>query len=460
MGTILILGALLAAAQDPPPEGKSEAFVRVSPRDSRYFELADGRPFIPVGINMIAGGEEMMKKLAANGGNFVRFWLSTPYFDVEHEKAGVYDVEKAKRIDAALDLARRLGIRVKLTVEHFREIDVSGKPRQRWANKELHHVQRGGTATGMEDWAAGEDSRAQFRRKLEWYAARYKDRPEIFGWELWNEMNAVRGGDYKGWTGAMLPELRRLFPKNLALQSLGSFDTDRARDPYRWLATLRGNDAAQVHRYLDLGASLKVCHGPVDVLAADAVRELQDFKPGKPILLAESGAVEPRHTGPFLLYEKDRAGIILHDVLFAPFMAGAAGSGQCWHWDRYVDRMSLWHHFGRFAEAVKDLDPPAEGFEPLRRDRDPLRVYLLKGRRTTLVWARDARNSWEAELREGKAPEPVRGAVLDLGGSVEGSPRVRIYDPWAGRWSDGRLAAGKVELPEFTRSIVVRLEGR
>ena len=45
---------------------------------------------------------------------------------------------------------------------------------------------------------------------------------------------------------------------------------------------------------------------------------------------------------------------------FAPFFAGAAGSGQCWHWDRYVDKMNLWHHFGRFAEIVKGLDPPAE----------------------------------------------------------------------------------------------------
>ncbi len=454
-----IICALLAAAI-PPQTQEPPTWVRVSPRDPRYFELSDGRPFVPVGLNMIAGGGEMMTKLAANGGNFVRFWLSTPYFDVEHQRAGAYDAEKAGRIDAALDLARRLGIRVKLTIEHFREVDISGKPRQKWANKELHHVERGGTATSMEDWIAREESRAQFRRKLAWYAARYKDRPEIFGWELWNEMNAVRGGDYKGWTEAMLPELRRLFPKNLALQSLGSFDTDRGRDSYRWLATLKGNDAAQVHRYLDLGAQLKICHGPVDVLAADAVRELREFKPGKPILLAESGAVEPRHSGPFLLYDKDKAGIILHDVIFAPFMAGAAGTGQCWHWDRYVDRMNLWHHFARFAEFVRGLDPPAEGFEPTAADHPRLRVYILKGRRTTLIWARDKENSWETELKEGRPPEPVRDAVIDLEKAAPGLHAARIYDPWANRWTEGRVAGGKLALPEFTRSMAARLEPR
>ena len=168
--------------------------------------------------------------------------------------------------------------------------------------------------------------------------------------------------------------------------------------------------------------------------------------------------MEPRHSGPFLLYDKDAAGIILHDVLFAPFFAGAAGAGQCWHWDRYVDKMKLWHHFGRFAEVVKGLDPPAEGFEPLRLDHPRLRVYVLQGRRTTLVWARDKENTWESELKEGRAPGPVTGAVLDLGNAGEGA--ARIYDPWSNRWTEGRLAAGKLALPEFTRSIAARLESR
>ena len=37
--------------------------------------------------------------------------------------------------------------------------------------------------------------------------------------------------------------------------------------------------------------------------------------------------------------------MILHDVLFAPFFAGAAGAGQIWHWDEYVDKNNLWWQF-------------------------------------------------------------------------------------------------------------------
>ena len=31
-----------------------ELFVRTSPRDPRYFEFSDGRPYVPIGLNMIA----------------------------------------------------------------------------------------------------------------------------------------------------------------------------------------------------------------------------------------------------------------------------------------------------------------------------------------------------------------------------------------------------------------------
>jgi hypothetical protein len=118
-----------------------------------------------------------------------------------------------------------------------------------------------------------------------------------------------------------------------ASDDLTHFDRDGTRKAYEALCRMPGNDVLQVHRYLDLGAQLEVCRGPVDLLAADAVRELLAFTVRKPVLLAESGGVEPNHSGPLKLYEKDRDGLILHDVLFAPFFAGAAGPGHIWHWD-------------------------------------------------------------------------------------------------------------------------------
>jgi hypothetical protein len=473
LGTALvaIVASTLPTNVSAGPDSPAD-FVRVSPRDPRYLELSDGRPYIPIGLNLIAPDgargpgetnglarmDEWMQQLAANDGNYIRIWLSSPFWDVEHERAGVYDEARARRVDQMLAIARRCGLRVKLTLEHFREM--SDQPRQRWANKPLHLVANGGTATNMADFFSGAASRDLFRRKLGWFARRYGDNPTIFGWELWNEVNAVaaREEDYLPWTEVMLNELHRQFPRNLALQSLGSYDSARVRELYCRHSILPGNDVAQVHRYLDLGASLEVCHGPVDMLTADAVREILACAPQRPVL-AESGAVEPGHSGPFKLYQDDQAGIVLHDILFAPFFSGAAGAGQIWHWDSYVDRNHLWHHFARFAAAVKNLDPPVERFQPARLEHPRLRVYALKGERTLVLWCRDKQNTWQTELQDHQPPDLLTGLTLDLTELLSDCAfsSVRAYDPWADRWSNVTMNGKIAPLPSFSRSLVLRL---
>jgi hypothetical protein len=419
-------------------------------------------PFIPIGVNLVnlphpdverglATMEDWLSHLSANGGNFTRVWLSSEFWDVEHARSGEYDSAKAARIDKLLELCRKYRIRAKLTMEHFRRF--SGEPA--WSRKAIHDVSQGGPAASIADFFDGERSRAQFKRKIRWYADRYGERPEIFGWELWNEVDCVGGGDYAAWTRVMLAELHRAFPHTLAMQSLGSFDKDGKREKYRCFATMEGNDVVQVHRYLDLGAALDVCRGPVDVLAADAVREMLAFSADKPVLLAESGAVEPRHSGPFRLYAKDREGIILHDVVFAPFFTGAAGTGQNWHWNDYVAQNNLWHHFARFQEAVKGLDPITEEPRPEIVRHERLRVYALRGRRTFLAWCRDSRNTWQSELANGEKPESLRNLEIKIDPASSG--KARIYDPWSNQWSHAQVSGGRVKLPEFSRSIVVSI---
>lgn len=456
-------GVLVAeGSQDRRP------FVSISPRDKRYFELTDGRPFIPIGLNMIAPRgrseqealeciEKWIKSLSENGGNYIRIWLSHNFFDVEHELSGEYDEAKAKRIDTVLNTARRYDVRIKMTIEHFRHFFGD---RQKWAAKPIHHISKGGPAKSIDDFFQGERSREQFRKKLDWYANRYGGDPIIFAWELWNEMDTVRGKGYMEWTELMLGELRKRFPKNMVTQSLGSFDHNSKRERYQRICLMQANDFGNVHRYLDLGAALEVCKGPVDILAADAVRELLAFESEKPILLAESGAVEPRHTGPFKLYKKDKSGIILHDVTFAPFFAGAAGTGQIWHWDQYVAANNLWFQFGRFAEAIRGVNPSAEAFEPIELKHPRLRVYALQGKHIFLAWCRDKQNTWQSELAEGRQPTILRDASIQLpypGRKLSGAS-VHFYNPWANSWTSGNLKDNQIHLPEFIRSLVVKIE--
>ncbi len=444
--------------------GDLAEFVQCSKRDPRYFELSNGKPYIPIGLNMVSppwGDDDELTKLEndwfkplhENKANFIRIWLSQQAYEVEREKSGNFDEKQAKKLEKLFALARKYGIRLKLCTEHFRHL---GEGSQGWAARKIHLKENGGPAENTKDFFTGEAGRALYKRKLDWFAKHFGCDPIVFGWELWNEMDAVNIPTEViwNWSTEMLAELHRLFPKNLAMQSLGSYDVENKKGNYRKLCELPGNDVLQVHRYLDLGASWKICGGPVAVLAAEAVKDLLALKISKPVLLAESGAVEPNHTGPFKLYKRDKDGIILHDVLFAPFFVGAAGPGHCWHWDRYVHPNNLWFHFGRFAAAVEGLDPPAENFQTFEIDHERLYLYGLKGKTNTLLWCRDKQNTWKTELEDETEPETLKG--LDIALDAKGK-RVRFYDPWENRWTDGQSNGETIVLPSFRRSLVVAI---
>jgi len=466
-GGAAILGCSASGlfAQDSASGDLSE-FVQVSQRDPRYFELTNGKPYIPIGLNMISppwpwtDGEELtrlenqwLKPLSENKGNFIRIWLSTPAYEVERERAGVFDEERRLRLAKLFSLARKYGIRMKLCTEHFRHL---GGGEISWAARPMHLKENGGPAENTRAYFAGEAGRVHYKKKLDWYAEHFGSDPIVFGWELWNEMDAVEGLPREilwDWSTEMLAALHERFPKNLAMQSLGSYDVENKKAGiYRQLCDLKGNDVLQVHRYLDLGARWKICSEPMAFLTAEAVRDMLAPKVLKPVLLAESGAVEPNHAGAFKLYPRDRAGILLHDVLFAPFFAGAAGPGHIWHWDAYVAPNNLWFHFARFAAVVEGLDPPAENFQPFELDDERLYLYGLKGNTKTLIWCRDKMNTWKTELEEDKVPETLSGLAVDL--DARGK-RVQFYDPWQNRWTDGKANGEKIVLPNFRRSLVV-----
>lgn len=446
-------------------------------QNRRYFTLGTGETFIPIGQNFCfhrladqLGEEEVLATyrhwlgaFAAQGGNFTRIWLGVPFFNVMPERLGEYSERNLGHIRAVVAMAEEFGVKIKFTVEHFRSVQPPAQPVAETFPGVISFLQplfspeRGGSCRSMAEFFGSDAGRAAYLAKLRYLAAAgLGETPAVVAWELWNEINST--GElaiWREWSDQMLAALHEIFPRQLALQNLGSFSGSTAYRCYDYLGALAGTDFLQVHRYLDPGAELDICRGPMDVLCADAIGQLRRRCSDKPAVLAEGGAVEANHARYSRLYEKDREGTLLHDVLFAPFFAGSAGSGQCWHWDHlYLDKHDLYWHFGRFARAVAGVDPIAEDFQPYYTETHALRVYGLRGRRMDLLWCRDKASDWRSELDEDRPAADLR----DLSVPVDDASSCQAYAPWTDSEEELSLRNSRSALlPPFRRSLVLRV---
>lgn len=459
IGVMLLSFTGCHASSGNNKESFSASYVRVSDTDPRYFCLSDNSPYIPIGCNIAALSKRSdigryLDSLSVNGCNFGRVWLNSALFEIQTEYGQVNETN-AENIRILVGEAERKGIKLKLCIESFRHIR-AGK--NRWDTKASYHVSNGGPFESSEEFVKTKAGHDEYLRRLRLIKDIVGDSPAVFGWELWNEANAIDSDSIDVWTETMLSEVKKMFPDHLVMQSLGSLDRQSSFGIYRKVCAMKDNDVLQVHRYLDEGAELDICRAPVDSLCADAVGVLLGYGIDKPVMLAESGAVEPDHAGPSRFYAEDKVGIILHDVIFTPFFCGSAGCGQSWHWDHYIQKNGLWWQFGRFAKAIGDFDPISEKPVPERLDEGRLKGYALIGKNTLLVWYRDRMNTWESEFEEGIRPDTLSGINVSYEDRLAGKriKKVTVYDPWTDRLYDmGRNI--NPEFPDFSRSIIVRV---
>ncbi len=436
--------------------------IGVSSKCPRYFADEKGATWIPIGCNICFDRsqnnsadarklyDEWMTAFAANGGNFVRLWLSTPFLEVMPEKAGEFSAEATDNLKWLVKRAEELNIKLKFTFENFRSPGAHADRDCANGIISFRDPVYAPYAKNMADVFTSEECFNIYLSKAKHIADAVGKSDALIAVELWNEINSTGGSrEVKGiWSTRMLAELAKLYPGKMTLQNLGSFSEALSMLDYDWMAKQKGNSFMQAHRYLDPGSSLDICRGPMDVLCADSIRELLDRRPDQPAILAETGAVESNHTGPSHFYKLDKMGLLIHDAIFAPFFAGSAGCGQPWHWDhQYIHGNKLWYHFRRFANAVEGLDPVAEDFRPFHTETRRLRIWGLRGKKTTVLWLRDKLATREELLERQEKPLVVSNAKMPF--------KATSYK-WYFPWTDKTMTTDTNVVPDFTISAVVR----
>jgi len=446
-------------------------YVRISKEYSHYYELENGKTWIPIMTNYLTPNddfngtddnefnivEDYFRKFSDNGGNAMRIWISASFLEIEDKLEGEYNPVKFARIDRLLALAGKYGIRVKFTLQHIRFISSTSTPSTGWATSKA----LASAFTDMEEYITTARGRQSYLNRVKAFSDRYKNNKQIYGWELWNEMNAAgwKNDSWYDFTTEVLPKVKALFPNQMVTQTLGSLDSKEAEKSYKMLFAIESNEYISIHRYLDQGnKAYETVKGTVDTLVSSAMNFTLKNVKDKPIVINEIGAVEGNHAGPFKLYKKDRDGVLIHDMIFAPFFCGAAGSGGMWHWDHYIYPQNLWYHFKRFSKAVENCDPVKEHFQHFFFETNGVRCYGLKGISKTIMWCRDGENNWKTEL-EKNITARSRSFSFNLNELANDKySTVVFYDPWKDARVEKTVKKGKINVPYFKRSIVIILE--
>ena len=413
-------------------ESKNKGYISVGEKDSRYFVYSDGTTYFPLGINMafptaylMSNGTEFgvsnetvyiglrqyrywFDRCSENGVNMVRLWIGHMYFTPDTEETYKFDYKKFSLLDTIVDMARERNIKLKLTIEQFRYFKYDDEEVALPAfRKRLYND--GKPCLDCREWLESEKWQKAWLYKLNELSKRYNGDTTLFTVELWNEMNCF--DDVSGWNKKKLPEVKKLFSKHLVTNSYGSLDCEETKDLYRnfcWEET----DFVQVHRYIDQGAPYEICNYPVEMMK-DAVTELMCFN--KPVLVAETGAVNDAHSGVFRFCSTDNRGIIFADTVYTPAFCGSCGIGNIWHWDnRYVESKNLYKMYKPVAKVFENIDFQKEIFEIKDFSDDNVHMLALCGKHTQVLYIRNKKDTWQNVLRDLNEAEIIKKIKLPI----------------------------------------------
>lgn len=413
---------------------KDPGFIRVSPRNSRYFEFSDGRPYFPIGHNICWADSQLktydydnyFRKMAAARENFTRIWMASWSLELEGARLDDYRLDNAWRLDHILAFARTYGIYVKLCFDNFYDF-----AQRRHSPYWRAH---GGMCERPADFFTSEEAKTHYRRRLRYIAARWAHAPQVMAWEFWNEMDYTPSERGKvlsrkepymlDWTAEMAAQLRQLDPyAHLITNTLAAY-TDW---PEFW--AMPALDFVQLHSYIYEDWEPTPKQYDVAAMVIDQALDFAQFR--KPFLIAEFG-FHPTG-GNNRLNKLDRTGIHLHNALWASSLSGAAGAPMLWWWDDYVEPNDLYYHYRALGRFLEGVDWPGQPWEAIRDDgRSNLRIVGLRAPTQALLWFQHPHNTWHRRLVKGEPVPLLQPFSLSLPGLRPGAYRLTWYDTYNG----------------------------
>jgi hypothetical protein len=371
-------------------------------------------------------------RMGQNGANWARVFMK-PNFYLESGEPWAWSLENAWRLDQVLEIARQNGIHICLCFNPERSdngtcykgaMDLFRASNTAWGRLLSAHQ------VGFEQFYTDPFCAEMYRDKIRYVVGRWGYSPNIFSWELWNEIGTVSSTEGVGrWCREMTAYLRAADPWRHLI---------KAGTSHGWLPEHWGEDNGDlndVHPYFGWSGE----EGPKNLGAFLPEFSSGVYATGRPFIIGEAGIAREVTTSYGLagdLADKDVTSFHMHEALWGGLFSGAVGTGMVWYWEDHVDRRQCYYRFRAISNFVGDVDFNQEGFtrgEAACTSTDQLRLFELVGKRTRLLWIRHRDLSWYGLAVEGKKLQPVVHAALTLTGGQTGQYQVEYWNPEEGK---------------------------
>ncbi|MDO8536603.1 MAG: DUF1080 domain-containing protein, partial [Candidatus Omnitrophota bacterium] len=170
-----------------------KGFIKVSPSDPRVFEFSDGTPFYPFGV--CDSDSTYMPKIAANGGNFTRFYyssLSLEPYSSSASNLNRFSMSSCRTIDTLMQKGKDNGVYIQWLLDDWEKVKGNTFPY-------ITSTSRPGPCATTAEFAAGVNrSREIYKRKLRYFIARWGAYRSLVSIEFINELD-MNSTDWLNW---------------------------------------------------------------------------------------------------------------------------------------------------------------------------------------------------------------------------------------------------------------------
>jgi hypothetical protein len=263
-----------------------------------------------------------------------------------------------------------------------------------------YNVANGGFLTKPSDFFIDERAKADYKNRLRYLVARYGYSTSVFAWEFFNEVDGTENYDATvqlKWNEEMSDYLRSIdVYDHLISTSFANSDGDKA------IQASPALDFTMTHNYGSddiAGSTAQYAHEKVAM-----------YK--KPSYVAEFGITNEN---------SDKAGVSLHNGVWASLFIMSAGTCMTWWWDSWVEPNNLYHILKPFSVFVNQLQLTFYTWTSVNPTVSPnnLRAWGMVGqgggRELIVTWIQDDCYTW-AHQSSGENCQQWNGEMITITG--------------------------------------------